>query len=887
MGSMPLQEGLPHYLDGMLCAPTPADTKSLAGVLLPLCDIRSSSLEILVGLLSQLPQGQLFTDAFSFLARVVLLDSAYERREDMCRTLLQLASSRGLSGSAKEKLSVTAEFYARESNWQRQSASSAIDASERQHKRLHRLRAKIAEGTFDSEPAEAVKAIMASGAYGADLQRLLVEQGRRQKGMSVSRYLDAVSSVKGDGYYSHEAMPAVAIADLLKTLPQRRIVERWVAANYVSYAKQTYPSLIVYDSDYDLVAKPLLELDCVDPSTRAQAVLEILVEHGHTLPPRRLYELAGTFAGIAPSLSLRETLRDEMEYVARKAQGIDPSILPSDPVELGARLVCDALDHVDNRIRWRALHAFRLAVVWAAKPFIAAIIDLLKKKHGELWMSVRDWLLFSLLNICREVPTLVAPHSQVLWNIVTDKGFPHAGHQELAKRILVRIADQVADRLAPQQVAALSRINQPKAFQSGEAAGSVGPQKSFRFHFDRMDTFPYWYSYLGHTFGLHRCDVAVRAEKWICDEWGLSDAACRRKEELTHAQYNWGLTSHDHGSRPTVETFTRYVELHAMMMAAGEMVRDLPGRIEHYADCDEDRWADWIGRRAFAADVGILSDIRGPVPLDPVIHGARLGDSATCQQLAVDDFRSVFKTSAAELCVAGYYSAKASGVSWTWSVDTALVSQKMARSLGLALLGTRSIHAVVIPAFSLTEVSNVGQSCLDLLADGLYRIEDRRFVESEPFRLRPWIVRCFSAEELGGKDPMWREGGRNWYALDLNAMRDLDLTADRLRLTYSDRNGRQVAWCQVWNDEQVDSRYRQRDYSAGSRLLMLRTAVVDLLKQTGLDLVVRVSISRYVERSHGSDQAKYESEAGIFILRQNGRTETVGIRAEPRGEADL
>ena len=86
---------------------------------------------------------------------------------------------------------------------------------------------------------------------------------------------------------------------------------------------------------------------------------------------------------------------------------------------------------------------------------------------------------------------------------------------------------------------------------------------------------------------------------------------------------------------------------------------------------------------------------------------------------------------------------------------------------------------------------------------------------------------------------------------------------------YTGGDDRRVAWCQVWNDVEIDSRHSDHDYAAGHRLLMLKSEVVKFLKQVNMDLIVRVAIHRYVERRYGSEEDKYKEEAGVFIFRNS------------------
>jgi len=317
------------------------------------------------------------------------------------------------------------------------------------------------------------------------------------------------------------------------------------------------------------------------------------------------------------------------------------------------------------------------------------------------------------------------------------------------------------------------------------------------------------------------------------------------------------------------------------MMAAGDMVRTLPVKVEHYSDGDENRFEDWIQGRAFPADVMILSDICGSVPLDPAIHGARFGNDATSRILVDGDYRAAFLASNEHCCIAGDYTAKASGISWTWNVDTALVGEGMAHSLGLAMLSSDNPYSIRIPFFSLSKISSLGMSCIEQLKNGDYACEDGLMVNNGDFVLKPWVVACYSEEEMGGKDPSWPSGGRNWHALDNTTCKQMGLTRDRLSCHYHDNRGNLIAFCELWNDENLEARRHDRDYATGNRLVMNKDSIIKFLNKINMDLIVRVAISRHVDRSYGNDKRTYKDEAGIFILRRNGKLCRIGLRAEP------
>ena len=457
-GTLPLPRAMAHYLQATTSCHQERMPLHLAGVFFPLCEADSASVAILAKFLVRLPVDDFPSDLFAFLARLVVLNTQHEGRTRICRELIGLASSKGLTNEVTEMLKAQVEFYANSTNWQRDTYSSERDLSSERRAAFRTLQSKLDKGSFAGQPAKALSAIVTSGARGHDLRLLIVEQGKRQRGADVTRYLDALCAMEGDGYYSYEGTLAAALCELLAVLPQRLLVERWIASGYAQYVIRTYPSLVVYDSDYRTAAKPLLELGCVPEEIRTDALLGILCKYGHKLPPRRLFELTGSFAHNSSACSVMSVLFSELNTVQGKAEDLTASNLPTDPVKLCSHIVHDAFGHADNRIRWRALHAFRLAVTLGSGPFVEAAVDLLHRNDCRLWMSARDWLLFALLHTSRKSPSLLAPHTSTFWALATDDDFPHAGHQELARRILEHVVAAVPSALDPEKRADLPAL---------------------------------------------------------------------------------------------------------------------------------------------------------------------------------------------------------------------------------------------------------------------------------------------------------------------------------------------------------------------------------------------------------------------------------------------
>ena len=96
------------------------------------------------------------------------------------------------------------------------------------------------------------------------------------------------------------------------------------------------------------------------------------------------------------------------------------------------------------------------------------------------------------------------------------------------------------------------------------------------FHFDILDTLPYWYSRALEVFGdLDREEFLDAAERWIVDRWGVQSNPWRWDDEpRQHSFSDHAVASmHSNGSLPILERFHTYLEWHAMWCATGELMQ--------------------------------------------------------------------------------------------------------------------------------------------------------------------------------------------------------------------------------------------------------------------------------------------------------------------------
>ena len=108
-----------------------------------------------------------------------------------------------------------------------------------------------------------------------------------------------------------------------------------------------------------------------------------------------------------------------------------------------------------------------------------------------------------------------------------------------------------------------------------------------------VDTLPYWYSPLARVFDVSVNKVAELAEAWILDRWGLGQDDWWTDVRELRDQRSWERTSHRQGSVPPEENLQLYLEYHAMMTAAGELVdSQCPIRVDTWDSVDP--WEYWL-----------------------------------------------------------------------------------------------------------------------------------------------------------------------------------------------------------------------------------------------------------------------------------------------------
>jgi hypothetical protein len=265
--------------------------------------------------------------------------------------------------------------------------------------------------------------------------------------------------------------------------------------------------------------------------------------HVDVLDTSTVYALVGLIGQHCGPIDAAQVMARYADRIVQRIPGHerdswDLSDIPTEPTAGLARFLYALMGNVDVRTRWRAAHALRRLA-----RLDVGTLDKLVELYGRTsepsyrkpdapfyWLAARLWLMMALDRITTETPAAVRHHAQWLLQIASDDEFPHILVRSFAKSGICRLVESGALILAPDQRNSLKRANtSPVRLRRGREPYSVGfkryaysEREDRRFHFDGMDTLPYWYTRALRAFAdVSGEEFLDAAERWIVDRWGV------------------------------------------------------------------------------------------------------------------------------------------------------------------------------------------------------------------------------------------------------------------------------------------------------------------------------------------------------------------------------
>lgn len=552
------------------------------------------------------------------------------------------------------------------------------------------------------------------------------------------------------------------------------------------------------------------------------------------------------------------------------------------------------LGDIDTRVRWRAAHSIRASARMGDFKIIMALTDFYDRQSMPgyrednapfYWLSARLWLIVTFDRIASEVPEAIAPVARWLLNIATDQYFPHVLMRHFAKSCLMKLLSNGFIDFDEQEKTTLHAINTSeltteKSKRRVSRGGFHEGGKERIFKFDSLDTLRYVYPSAIECFADVDEEMFLdEAEAWIMDRWKSgSDLSIWENEPRKHKfqNANYALYSHSHGSMPTIERHSYYLEWHAMWCSLGSLMAEKSLAEPKYDDDDYGTLNGFLKRKGLTQPPQWSSDLRCPTPLELRYHkppAAKAGDWVAT--INADDFELELGINSEDenLVIESYHDIRTSNHRSSVRISSSLVSPDTGLSLIRALQTSDNSHDYRLPPAG-------------------HEFE----IDEDPFLLRGWLREHSGDARLDQKD-IFNHGVRLIEATPSeNVVEILELRrSDNYPVSWvNSSNGDRVFHYEAWGDVRDDSQQREYIYgedviSDGHRLKISLHHLKQYLDKVGFDLILEVEITRRVTKD-GITEYNEESEkearyARLYLLRRTGEIFTaegrIGTWASP------
>jgi len=537
------------------------------------------------------------------------------------------------------------------------------------------------------------------------------------------------------------------------------------------------------------------------------------------------------------------------------------------------------LGDVDTRVRWRAAHSIRASARMRDFKTIVALTALYERKSMPgyredtapfYWLSARLWLIVAFDRIASEVPEAIAPVARWLLSIATDQDFPHVLIRHFVKSCLMKLLSNGFIDFDEQEIEALHAINTSelaaeKSKRRVSRGGFHEGGKKRRFSFNSLDTLRYVYPSAIDCFADVDEEMFLdEAETWIIDRWeNGSDLSAWQNEPRKHKfeRANYTLYSHSHGSMPTIERNSYYLEWHAMWCSLGSLMLDKVLAEPEYDDDDYGTLNGFLKQEGLTQPPHWSSDLRCSTPLESRFHKPPTVEAEDwVATIAADDFELELGLASddSNLVVDSYHDIRTSNHRSSVRISSSLVNPDTGLSLIRALQTSDDSHDYRLPP-----------------ADHECEIDDG------PYLLRGWLSEHAGDSRLDQKD-VFNHSVRLIEAMPSeNVVEILGLCrSDSYPVSWIDScNGDSVFFYEAWGDVRDDSRQKEYIYgedviSNGHRLKISLHHLKQYLNKVGSDLILEVEITRRVTKD-GITEFNEESEkearyARLYLLRRTG-----------------
>lgn len=851
--------------------------------LLNFCDDLS---EKLVAKLASATSEQEASQLIEEIAKAELLRFNRSGRSKVCRELNELVPYTDSSEYWHSALNQLIEFKSKSKKSTKTNTSKdKLDSTTRKLKEREFLEnIKLAEISFDS-PSDFMSSLHTklTKARGKDFYLTSDDILRSIINRLESKHRIAFLDVLTDEY---------VIDDFGYTWAKTLIdcIDLWIASSHSisAWKEENLPILIVnhlgqfsYDEHYGY-EKPILKDIIHGLNLSRQETVSLLLEglekNSEILSLPQLYSVIRLLTDYCREEEIVDVTTRYVQRLTSRLKLTTNTIKSEFSVDLAlANQLYSFLGDIDTRVRWRAAHGVRACVRMGDFKIIMALTDLYDRQSMPgyrkdnapfYWLSARLWLIVTFDRIASEVPEAIIPAARWLLSIANDQDFPHVLIRHFAKSCLMKLLSNGFIDFDEQEITALHAINtskltSEKSKRRVSRGGFHEGGKERKFKFDSLDTLRYVYpSAIGCFADVDEEMFLDEAEAWIMDCWKSgSDLSIWENEPRKHKfqNANYSLYSHSHGSMPTIERHSYYLEWHAMWCSLGSLMVEKSLAESEYDD-DYGTLNGFLRRGGLTQPPHWSSDLRCPTPLELRYHKPPAVEAEDwVATISAEDFDLELGLTSEDgsLVVDSYHDIRTSNHRSSVRISSSLVNPDTGLSLIRALQTSYDSYDYRLPP--------VG-----------HEFE----IDEDPFLLLGWLSEHSGDARLDQKD-VFNHGVHMIESMPSdNTIEVLGLRrSNNYPVSWIDNYGDSVFAYEAWGDARDDSRQREYIYdgnvfSDGHRLKISLSHLKKYLKIVDLDLVLEVEITRRVTKDgitkydeESQNEARY---ARLYLFRRTG-----------------
>jgi hypothetical protein len=695
------------------------------------------------------------------------------------------------------------------------------------------------------------------------------------------KYLDALVNLSDDAirYWSFEKN----IRELLTEWKYNPEVIIWKKGKFITIVKTYFSHFIEYGHVSIRELKDLAELFSINDSELKNVILKIIPDHLSEFSPATFYQffkITATGIKISDKIKLMEWVLPKWGDKIKADFGdgeFNKNFAPqTNSIKAIAGFLRYSLGHPDKRIRWRASHALRrlaklgeseILIELLAKQNEISSFPYQDKSYPFYWISAKLHLWITIERISKENPKILIKHAKSFVGELQNSDLPHAQINYFIKSTCLQLLKQDNKIFTKGERDILnnslvSQIGEAKTIKTNSRESNC-EQITTKFSFDGMDTLPYWYEPLGDAFDLWRDEVVIIADKYITQKWGYTN---ENVKEYRIKHRDWDLVSHRHGSEPTIETLSIYLEYHAMFCAATELLKTKPTAKK---DSWHGGWDNWIQGWANCWDDHWLYDFRDPIPLEKRYRiqqrtqedwewGIERIDFDTCIGLN-DSLNKEY------LIVHGYNTIHFGKDYETNSVSSVLVNPKTAYAL-LLTLQTSNKYDFYLPYEDDDDINDDMESAYD------------------EFKMIGWISKISTQRDgIDDKDELYNDISKSRLKLGERFTKWCGIVySPDYRFSFRSNNPEEkVTILETWSNTVKENRHSIFT-SSGYRLSLRKKDLLSFLQNENKCLIISCELTRRLEYEKRSNREKgvdsiemNNSYTLIYLIYPNGKIETI------------